>query len=98
MTGKQRAALRKASMGLDTVFQVGKAGIEPSVVKATADCLAARELIKMRVLENSALTARAAADEMAQRTGSEVVLVRGHTFVLFLQKKKESAFAAMMKP
>ncbi|MDL2254239.1 YhbY family RNA-binding protein [Ruminococcaceae bacterium OttesenSCG-928-I18] len=92
MTGKQRAALRKASMEIDTVFQVGKGGVEPSVVKATADCLAARELIKLRVLENSPLGTRDVAEQMAERTGAQVVLVRGRTFVLFLPKKKGSAF------
>ncbi len=97
MTGKQRAALRKASMEMSAVFQVGKSGLEPSVVKATADCLAARELIKLKVLETSPQLAREVADELAAETGAEVVLVRGRTFVLFLKKKKDSAYEAILK-
>ncbi len=97
LTGKQRAALRKASMGLTAVFQVGKGGLEGPVVKATADCLAARELIKLKVLETSPLTARETADELAAATRAEVVLVRGRTFVLFLPKRKESAYAELLK-
>ncbi len=98
MTGKQRATLRKASMGLDTVFQVGKNGLEEPVVKATANCLAARELIKLRVLETSPLTAKEAAGELAGQTGAQVVLVRGRTFVLYRQKPKNSAYAQLLKP
>ncbi len=97
MTGKQRAALRKASMEQSAVFQVGKGGIEPTVIKATADCLAARELIKLKVLETSPQDVREVAQELAEHTGAEVVLVRGRTFVLFLQKKKESAYKALLK-
>ena len=51
LTSKQRAALRKEAQGLDVVFQVGKGEIGDALVKSTADCLAARELIKLRVLE-----------------------------------------------
>ena len=96
MTGKQRAALRKASMSLTAVFQVGKGGLEEPVVKATADCLAARELIKLKVLETSPITARETAEELAAKTASEVVLVRGRTFVLFKQKRKDSAYAELL--
>ncbi len=97
MTGKQRATLRKASMEQSAVFQVGKGGIEPSLVKATADCLAARELIKLKVLDTSPEEVRETAETLAARTGSQVVLVRGRTFVLFLKKKKDSAYEALLK-
>ena len=53
LNSKQRAWLRSQANSLDPVFQVGKGEIDDSVVKATADCLAARELIKMKVLETS---------------------------------------------
>ena len=43
LTSKQRAALRKEAGQLSPVFQVGKGGIDHSLVKATGDCLAARE-------------------------------------------------------
>ena len=58
LTSKQRAILRAQANGLDVVFQVGKGEIDDALVKSTADCLAARELIKMKVLENSAYSGR----------------------------------------
>lgn len=97
LTSKQRAALRKAANGLDPVFQVGKGEIDETLVKSTADCLAARELIKMKVLDTSPYNAKEAAALLAGATGAEVVQVIGSRFVLFLKKKKESAFAELLK-
>ena len=97
LTSKQRAALRKAANGLDPVFQVGKGEIDETLIKSTADCLAARELIKMKVLETSIYSARDAAELLAEKTGAEVVQVIGSRFVLFLKKKKESRFDDLLK-
>ncbi|WP_417026490.1 YhbY family RNA-binding protein, partial [Candidatus Allofournierella excrementavium] len=88
---------RKAANGLDPVFQVGKGEIDETLIKSTADCLAARELIKMKVLETSLYSAREAAELLAEQTGAEVVQVIGSKFVLFLKKKKESRFEDLLK-
>ena len=48
-----------------------------------------RELIKLRVLDNSGYTAREAADEIAEATGADVVQVIGSKFVLFKRNPKE---------
>ena len=97
LTSKQRAHLRGAANGIDTLFQVGKGGIGPQLIKQTADALAARELIKLRVLETCEFSAREAAEQLADATGSEVVQVIGTKIVLFLKKKKESRFAELLK-
>lgn len=96
LTSKQRALLRAQANGLEVVFQVGKGEIDETLVKTTADCLAARELIKMKVLETSTYTAREAAEALAAATGSEVVQVIGSRFVLYLQKKKDSRYAPLL--
>ena len=92
LTSKQRAYLKGRANGLDTIVQIGKNGVEPAVSKQVADALASRELIKGRVLENSPYTPREAAAELAEYTKSEVVQVIGTKFVLFKQKKKDSAY------
>ena len=96
LTSRQRAVLRAQANNLEVVFQVGKGEIDETLIKSTADCLAASELIKMKVLENSAYTTREAADLLAQATGSEVVQVIGSRFVLYLQKKKDSRYAPLL--
>lgn len=97
LTSKQRAILRREANGLDPVFQLGKGEIDDTLVEATLNCLAARELIKLRVLETSPYTTKEAAHLLAEKTGSESVQVIGGKFVLYLQKKKESKFAALLK-
>ena len=97
LTSKQRAALRGAANTLDPVFQVGKEEIDEALIKSTADCLAARELIKMKVLDNSLYSAKEAANLLAEATGAEVVQVIGSKFVLFLQKDKDSKFTEILK-
>ncbi len=89
LTSKQRAKLKGISSTYDTIFQVGKAGIQETLIAQVNDALRARELIKMRVLENSSLTAREAAEEIAEKTGAEVVHVIGSKFVLFKRNPKD---------
>ena len=67
LTSKQRAQLRGLANDIDTIVQVGKDGIGDNLVKQVSDALEARELIKGRVLENSMLTAREAAEQLAAR-------------------------------
>ena len=97
LPSKQRAVLRAQANTLTPVFQVGKGEIDETLVKSTADCLAARELIKMRVLETSMYSAKEAANILAEQTGADVVQVIGSKFVLYLQKKKDSKYAELLK-
>ena len=83
LTSKQRARLRALAAAEDTVLQVGKGGISENVVRQTAEALAARELVKGRVLESSLLTAREACDALAAACGAEGVQVIGSKFVLY---------------
>ena len=62
-----------------------------------ADCLAARELIKLRVLETSPYTAKEAAAILAEKTGADCVQVIGSKFVLYLEKKKDSKYAELIR-
>ena len=70
LTSKQRAQLRSLAANLDTIVHVGKDGIGDNLIKQVNDALEARELIKGRVLENSLLTAREAAEELAVAASS----------------------------
>ena len=85
LTSKQRAQLRGLANSIDTIVHVGKDGLGDNLIKQADDALEARELIKGKVLENSMLTAREAADALATATRSEVVQVIGTKFVLYRQ-------------
>ena len=77
-------------------FQIGKGEIDDTLKQGIADCIAARELIKVKVLENSEYSAREAADILCEALDCECVQVIGRKFVLFKQKKKESAYTAVL--
>ena len=73
LTGKQRSYLRSLANTMEPIFQVGKGGISDNMIKQFDDALEARELIKATVLRSSETDARETADEIARRTGADVV-------------------------
>ena len=89
LTSKQRSTLRGIASKYETILQVGKGGISEALVQQVKDALRKRELIKMRVLDNCPLDAREAAEELSEKTESDVVQVIGSRFVLFLRNPKE---------
>ncbi|MBR7117734.1 MAG: YhbY family RNA-binding protein [Clostridia bacterium] len=89
LTSKQRAYLRSLSQQLDTIFQIGKGGISDEMCAQISNALEARELIKLRVLENSGFTAVDAAGIISSKTLSEVVSCVGTRFVLYRQSQNE---------
>ena len=88
LTSKQRAYLRGLANPIDTIFQVGKGGVGEAMVKSISDALEARELIKLKVLDNSDYSAREAAEEIAEMVGADVVSVLGKKFVLYRESKE----------
>ncbi|MFR1841082.1 MAG: ribosome assembly RNA-binding protein YhbY [Oscillospiraceae bacterium] len=89
LNSKQRAVLRGIASNYETIFQIGKGGISETLISQVDDALRKRELIKLRVLDNSMYTAREAAEEIASKTGADVVQVIGSRFVLFKRNHKE---------
>lgn len=87
LSGKQRAYLRALANSLDPVFQVGKGGVTDEMCLQIGNCLEARELIKVRILENSGYTTKEAAEEIAKKTQADVVSVVGMRFVLYRESK-----------
>ncbi|SHH63436.1 RNA-binding protein [Sporobacter termitidis DSM 10068] len=83
LNSRQRAQLRAMANALDTILQIGKGGITENVVAQVSDALAARELIKGRVLESSMLSSQEAADELARLCRAESVQTIGSRFVLY---------------
>ncbi len=97
LTSKQRAILRGKANTLDPVFQIGKGEIDQTLIDAVKACLDARELIRLKVLETSIYNAREVSILLEEATGADCVQVIGSKFVLYLQKKKGSAYADLLK-
>ena len=89
LTSKQRAYLRGIAAAEDTIVIIGKGGITENIIIQMNDALKARELVKGRVLENSLLTAREAADALSETCRAEVVQVIGSKFVLYKRNEQK---------
>ena len=89
LSSKQRAFLRSMANTMDPIMQVGKSGVGEELITSVANALEARELIKMSALETAPVTAREAADELAEATGADVGAVVGRRFVLYRHSKKK---------
>ena len=89
ITGKQRAYLRKLAHDLDPIFQIGKNGIEETFLTQVKEALEKRELIKIKVLENSGLDAREASDIICKAIKAEGIQAIGSKIVLFKQSKNK---------
>lgn len=92
LTSKQRANLRSQANSMETILQVGKSGVGETLVKQVNDALLAREMIKIKVLENSLLTAKEVAQELSEKTGCDVVQVIGTRLVLFKRNNKKPIY------
>ncbi|MBR6675894.1 MAG: YhbY family RNA-binding protein [Clostridia bacterium] len=89
ITSKQRATLRKLGHDLDTIYQIGKGGFGEEMLKGIDAALDARELIKLRTLDNCDYSSKEAANIIAEELHADVVSVVGSRFVLYRQSSKE---------
>ncbi|MDV4149966.1 ribosome assembly RNA-binding protein YhbY [Clostridium sp. AL.422] len=89
ITGKQRAYLRGLANNMDPIFQIGKNGIEETFLTQLEEALEARELIKIKVLENSGLVAREASNEICEKINCEGIQAIGSKIVLYKKSSKK---------
>ena len=105
MTSKERAQLRAQANTLEPLFQIGKGGMSDALIAQTNDALRKRELIKIKVLlESAPESPREFADKLAEATGSEVVQVIGGSIVFYKEnpdagkEEKKKKLAKKGKP
>lgn len=88
MTGKQRAHLKSIASTIDTIFQIGKGGIDENFIKQVDSALEAREIIKIKALDTYLDGAMSAGVELAEATNSVLVQVIGTKIVLYRESRK----------
>ena len=92
MTSKRRAELRGQANSLESLFQVGKGGIADALITQTNDALRAHELIKLKVLlESAPETPREIAEKLAAATNSQVVQVIGGSMIFYKENPELQA-------
>ena len=76
-------------MTMDPILPRGKGGLTPENTASVDEALAARELIKINVLQNCLEDSRQMAETLAERTRSQVVQVIGRKIVLYREGKDD---------
>ena len=89
LTSKQRAALRSEANTLETTLTVGKEGVTPTLVESAKDAITKRELIKVRVLQNSPEEPKDAIERLTERVDADLVQVIGRNGLLFKRNFKK---------
>ncbi len=93
LTGKQRAFLRGLANSYETILIIGKGEISDNIIMQADTALTARELIKGKVLENSAYSSKECANLLAEKCNADVVQVIGSKFVLYRKNEDEPKIA-----
>jgi RNA-binding protein len=88
LTSKQRAYLRGLANDIDTILQVGKDGVNDSFITQINDALEARELIKIRVLNNAPTDVEEVAAILEEACNAETVQKIGNKLVLYRVSKQ----------
>ena len=89
LTSKQKQFLRAMGTELNPVVSVGKEGVSPTVVDSAKDAITKRELIKVRVLQNSPEEPKAAIERLTERVDADLVQVIGRNGLLFKRNFKK---------
>lgn len=87
LTGKQKRFLRAEAHHLTPIFQVGKGGVNEQMLNQIEEALEARELIKVRILDNCEEDKHDVAEQLAEGSGAELVQLIGLTVVLYKESR-----------
>ncbi|SMB80339.1 RNA-binding protein [Desulfonispora thiosulfatigenes DSM 11270] len=87
LTGKQRRFLKALGIALDPILQIGKSGVSEMVVNSLEEALAARELVKVKVLNNCPQEPKFVGEEMAKLTDAYLVQKIGRNLIFYRRSK-----------
>lgn len=90
MTGKQKRYLRSLAVNLDPVVQIGKNDLNESVIESASMAINKKELIKVKLNQNSAEERVDVMSRLANSLTAELVQIIGNNGIFFKQKNKDS--------
>ena len=89
LTKKQIKQLRALANSLKPLFYVGKNDLTEAAIKQADETIEKHELIKCAVQDGSELTAKEAAEQLAEQLGADVVQTIGNRFVIYRRSKRD---------
>lgn len=87
LTNKEKKFLKKEAHSLKPLFQIGKNGLNPELVKQLDDLLEKRELIKVNILQNSDEDIKSAGQILSQELSAELIQTIGRVMTLYRPAK-----------
>jgi len=90
LTPKMKQRIKSALRTERPTVHIGKEGATAQIINEIAKQLDAREMIKAKILKTALQDeeAKNIAAKIAEQTESELVEVRGHTFLLYKRKQR----------
>lgn len=88
LTGKQKKFLKGLGHHLAPLISIGKEGLTVNVIKATQQELLIRELIKVKIGNNSSLNKDKVAELLPEATDSQLVQLIGKTMLIYKKNPK----------
>ncbi|MEJ2271526.1 MAG: YhbY family RNA-binding protein [Candidatus Bathyarchaeota archaeon] len=91
LTPKMKRRIKQKLSSESPTVWIGKEGITIQIITEIKKQLDAREIIKAKIQKNALRDegTENIAIEISQQSGSELVEVRGHTFILYKHKSKK---------
>lgn len=90
--------MRALASTMPAVVMIGKGGLEDAVIDSARAAITARELIKVKVLNNAPVDPAETFEELADMLGAELVQVIGHNGVLYKAKKTPKSYCPVSQP
>lgn len=90
ITSKERAELKKIISTQSSVYQIGKESLNEANINGIKDCLLARELIKINILQNCDDNVLAIAKNLAEQLNCELVGTIGRKVILYKFNPKKT--------
>jgi RNA-binding protein len=94
---KQRALIRKQASKIDPLMRIGKDGISDNVIQSLNDLFRKRELVKVKLLQNTESEIREAAEKLSEGAGAKVVHIMGKTIVLYKENEEKPDISIKLK-
>lgn len=91
LTGKQRAMLKAESHDYKPVVNIGKFSLTDDVINAVEEALEARELIKIKILNNNMDDPNEILQELLEKLDAEFVNHVGNIFTIY-RKNEDNKF------
>lgn len=89
LEGKQKRFLRAEAHEMNPLFQIGKNGVTEEMLQEFEEALEKRELMKVKLLQNTLWEPKEAAEFIEEHSSIQVVQVIGSVLILFKPSSKE---------